>query len=100
MRKEADDSARKLRDFEQRYKIVDLDSQSKAVVSAMASLRSQEISKELQLSYMNTFSSRDESTAVQLRQQLVVMNAKFRKLEESTAADDPGDARRPGSEMN
>ena len=64
MRREADDSASKLRDFEERYKIVDLDSQSKAVVSAMASLRSQEISKELQLSYMTTFSSRDETTAV------------------------------------
>ena len=87
MRKEADESARKTREFEERYKIVDLDSQSKAVVSAMASLRSQAISKELQLSYMNTFSSRDEATAVQLRQQLVVMNAKFRKLEDSNDFD-------------
>jgi tyrosine-protein kinase Etk/Wzc len=83
MRKEADDAARKLRDFEERYKVIDLDSQSKAVVSAMASLRSQEISKELQLSYMNSYSSREESTAVQLRQQLTVMNAKFRKLEQA-----------------
>lgn len=89
MRNEADEAARRLREFEEKYKIVDLDSQSKAVVSAMASLRSQEISKELQLSYMNTFSSRDESTAVQLRQQLAVMNSKFKKLEEPTAADDP-----------
>src|SRR5581483_579036 len=64
-----------------RYKIVDLEAQSKAVVSAMASLRSQEISKDLQLSYLNTFSSRDESTAAQLRQQLTVMNNKFKKLE-------------------
>ena len=82
MRREADDSARRLRDFEEHYKVVDLESQSKAVVSAMASLRSQEISKELQLSYLNSFSARDESTAVQLRQQLSVMNAKFRALEE------------------
>src|SRR3989440_6586623 len=93
MRKEADEAARKLRDFEERYKIVDLDSQSKAVVSAMASLRGQEISKELQLSYMNTFSSRDEATAVQLRQQLAVMNATFRKLEAPAGpavSGDPG----------
>jgi capsule polysaccharide export protein KpsE/RkpR len=89
MRSEADESARRLRAFEERYKIVDLDSQSKAVVSAMASLRSQEISKELQLSYMNTFSSRDESTAVQLRQQLAVMSSKFKKLEEPIPEDDP-----------
>src|SRR5258707_1090466 len=48
MRREADESAKRLRDFEERYKVIDLESQSKAVVSAMASLRSQEISKELQ----------------------------------------------------
>src|SRR2546421_11514645 len=93
MRKEADDSARKLRDFEQRYKIVDLESQSKAVVSAMASLRSQEISKELQLSYLNSFSSRDESTAIQLRQQLSVMNAKYKALEQLPANDSAVSAR-------
>ena len=83
MRKEADDAAGRLREFEEHHKVIDLESQSKAVVSAMASLRSQEISKELQLSYLNSFSSRDESTAVQLRQQLAVMNSKFKALEES-----------------
>src|SRR5437016_6534819 len=88
MRREADDAARHLREFEEKYKVIDLDSQSKAVVSAMASLRSQEISKELQLSYLNSFSSRDESTAVQIRQQIAVMNAKFRRLEESPGLDD------------
>src|SRR5712692_7542573 len=89
MRREADESARRLREFEEKYKVIDLESQSKAVVSAMASLRSQEISKELQLSYLNSFSSRDESTALQLRQQLAVMSAKFRKLEEPPAVEDP-----------
>src|SRR5882762_1701693 len=89
MRREADDSARRLRDFEEHYKVVDLDSQSKAVVSAMASLRSQEISKDLQLAYLNSFSARDESTAVQLRQQLAVMNAKFKALEEPPPGDRP-----------
>jgi tyrosine-protein kinase Etk/Wzc len=98
-RKAADDSARQLREFEERYKIIDLDSQSKAVVSAMASLRSQEISKELQLSYLHTFSSREESTATQLRQQLAVMNAKFRKLEETpSSADPPGEGSLASSE--
>jgi uncharacterized protein involved in exopolysaccharide biosynthesis len=95
MRKEADDSARRLRDFEERFKIIDLDSQSRAVVSAMASLRSQEISKELELSYMNTYSSRDEATAVTLRQQLALMNSKFRKLEEAPSAPREADAAAP-----
>lgn len=93
MRKEADDAAKRLRDFEEQYKVVDLESQSKAVVSAMASLRSQEITKELQLSYLNSFSARDESSALQLRQQLSVMNAKYRALEQPpAAAEPPGDA--------
>jgi len=87
MRKEADEAANRLREFEEKYKIIDLESQSKAVVSAMASLRSQEIAKELQLSYMNTFSARDESSAMQLRQQLAVMNSKFKKLEQETSVE-------------
>jgi capsule polysaccharide export protein KpsE/RkpR len=93
MRADADDAALRLRRFEERFKIIDLEAQSKAVVGAMASLRSQEISKELQLSYMSTFSSRDESTAIQLRQQLAVMSSKFKKLElpvdETTASSLP-----------
>ncbi len=91
MRREADEAASHLREFEEKYKIIDLESQSKAVVSAMASLRSQEISKELQLSYMNTFSARDESSASQLRQQLAVMNSRFKRLEQNSASED-----RPG----
>jgi len=91
MRKEADESAKRLREFEEKYKVVDLDSQSKAVVSAMASLRSQGISKEVQLSYLNSFSARDESTAVQLRQQLAAINAKFKALEEVPANDSLGE---------
>ncbi len=81
MRKETDEAAQRLREFEEKHKIVDLESQSRAVVSTMASLRSQEIAKELQLSYLNSFSAKDESTAIQLRQQLDVMGAKFRRLE-------------------
>jgi uncharacterized protein involved in exopolysaccharide biosynthesis len=92
MRKETDESAARLREFEEQHKIIDLESQSKAVVSAMASLRSQEISKELQLNYMDTFSSRDEASVSQLRQQLAVMNAKFHRMEEEpTVASDPGE---------
>jgi tyrosine-protein kinase Etk/Wzc len=92
MRKETDESARRIREFEEKYKIIDLESQSRAVVSAMASLRSQEISKELQLSYMNTFSARDESSAMQLRQQLSVMGSKFKTLEEEATMDGPATA--------
>jgi tyrosine-protein kinase Etk/Wzc len=98
MRKEADESARRLRDFEEQHKVIDLESQSKAVVSAMASLRSQEISKELQLSYLSSFSSRDESTALQIRQQLAVMNSKFRKLEEVAPDEPPSEPNLAGSE--
>jgi tyrosine-protein kinase Etk/Wzc len=95
MRKEADEAARRLRAFEESYKVVDLESQSKAVVSAMASLRSQKISKELQLSYLNSFSSRDESTGLQIRQQLAAVNSKFKAMEEEPSTGNGADATAP-----
>lgn len=82
VRKDADESARKLRQFEETHKIVDLEAQSKAVVSTMASLRGQEISKQLQLSYLNRFAASDEATSAQLRQQLQIIDLKLRHLDE------------------
>ena len=87
VRKEARDAATRLREFEEAHQIVDLEAQSKAVVSTMASLRSQEISKELQLAYMNRFTSSDEATSSQLRQQLCIIGTKFRSLDEDAPAE-------------
>src|SRR6185503_7937064 len=55
VQKEAGEAAQKLREFEETNKVVDLDAQGRAVVSALSSLRGQQISKELELRYMQGF---------------------------------------------
>jgi capsule polysaccharide export protein KpsE/RkpR len=95
LRAQADDSSKRMREFQETYKIVDLDTQAKAVVSSLAALNSQRITKQLELDYARTFSSREEPTLRQLESQLSVMGEKVRTLEESSApapaaADKPG----------
>jgi tyrosine-protein kinase Etk/Wzc len=82
-RKDVDDSSRKLREFQEEHHIIDLGEQSKAVISAMASIEGELVSKQLQLSYLTSFSSRTEPAVVQLQQQIGIMQAKLRQLEDS-----------------
>jgi len=90
LRQQADDAAARMRDFQEKYKIVDLDTQAKAVVSALAALNSQKISKQLELDYARTFSSREEASLRQLESQLSVMGQKMRSLEETSSGDPRG----------
>jgi tyrosine-protein kinase Etk/Wzc len=82
LRQQADESARRMREFQETHKIIDLDTQAKAVVTALAALNSQRISKQLELDYARTFSSREEPSLRQLESQLSVMGDKVRSLEE------------------
>jgi tyrosine-protein kinase Etk/Wzc len=82
-RKDVDEASRKLREFQEAHKIVDLPEQSKAVISAMASLKGELLSKQLELSYLSSFSARTESSVVQLRQQIAIMDSKLKQLEDS-----------------
>jgi capsule polysaccharide export protein KpsE/RkpR len=86
LRAQADDSAAKMREFQEKYQIVDIETQTKAVVGAMASLNSQRISKQLELEYARTFSSGDEATTKQLESQLSVVDQKLRALEDDSPA--------------
>jgi capsule polysaccharide export protein KpsE/RkpR len=86
LRQQADEAAARMRQFQEDNKIVDLDTQARAVVSNMAALNAQRISKQLELSYTRTFSAGDEATTRQLRSQLSVMGEKLRDLEEPSAA--------------
>ena len=99
LRHQADDAAARMREFQEKHKIVDLDTQAKAVVSALAALNNQRISKQLELEYARTFSAPEESTLRQLRSQLSVMGQKLRNLEEASPADPPqvSDQRAPGA---
>ena len=84
LRAQADETAARMREFQEKYQIVDLDTQTKAVVGAMASLNSQRISKQLELEYAQTFSSGDEATTRQLESQLA--DRKLRAMEEERPA--------------
>lgn len=84
-RRDLGEASRKLREFQRTYKVIDLPEQSKAVISAMAAIEGEIVSKQLQLSYLAGFSSDTESNVVQLRHQLAVMTAKLRQFETAGA---------------
>jgi capsule polysaccharide export protein KpsE/RkpR len=82
-RTDVDEASQKLRDFQELHKVVDLPEQSKAVISAMASIKGELISKQLELSYLTSFSARTEASVVQLQQQIAIMESKLAQLEKT-----------------
>lgn len=82
-RDDVEESSQKLREFQENHKIIDLPEQSKAVISAMASIKGEMISKQLELSYLSGFSARTEASVVQLQQQIGIMESKLAQLEAS-----------------
>ena len=80
-RRDVDEASRKLREFQRANKIIDLLEQSKAVISAMAAIKGEMLSKQLELSYVAGFSADSESNVVQLRHQIGGLAAKLRQLE-------------------
>ena len=91
-RQDVDKASQQLREFQERHKIIDLPEQSKAVISAMASIQGELLSKQLELSYLNSFSSRTESSVVQLERQIAIMKAKMGQLEAAQHASDASPA--------
>jgi len=85
-RADVDDASRRLREFQEQHKVVDLPEQSKAVISAMASIKGELISKQLELSYLTSFSARTEASVVQLQQQIAIMESKLKQLEQTQHA--------------
>lgn len=93
LRAQADESASRMRDFQEKHQIVDIETQTRAVVGAIAALNSQRISKQLELDYARTFSSGDEASTRQLQSQIAVVEQKLRALED----DQPSPAAALGS---
>jgi len=94
LRQQADEAASKMREFQEKHRIVDLDTQAKAVVSSLAALNSQSIAKQMELDYARMFSARGEATTRQLEAQLSVVEEKARDLQEPRQEDDkPPDKR-------
>lgn len=79
-RKAIDDASRALREFQERHKLIDLPEQAKAVISAMASMKGELLSKQLELSYVSGFAARGESSVLKLQQQIAVLQAKLDQL--------------------
>jgi capsule polysaccharide export protein KpsE/RkpR len=85
-RHDVDLASRKLREFQEQHKIIDLPEQTKSVISAMASIKGDLLSKQLEVTYLSGFSARTESSVVQLQQQIAVLEAKLAQLERSRPA--------------
>ena len=59
LRRQADEAAARMREFQEKHQIVDLDSQARAVVTSVAAVNAQRIAKQMELDYARTFSSAD-----------------------------------------
>jgi tyrosine-protein kinase Etk/Wzc len=82
-RQDVDEASRKLRAFQEQHKIVDLPEQSKAVISAMASIQGDLLSKQLELSYLSSFSAKTEPSVLQLQEKIAILQSKLLQLEAS-----------------
>jgi capsule polysaccharide export protein KpsE/RkpR len=87
LRRQADDAATRMREFQEKHQIVDLESQARAVVTSVASVNAQKVTKKMELDYARRFSSADEAGTLRLRSQLSVLDDQLRDLEEPRGAD-------------
>jgi capsule polysaccharide export protein KpsE/RkpR len=93
---DVDRASTALREFQERHRVLDLPAQSKAVISAMATLEGDLISKRLQLSYLRGFASADEPRVRQLSDQTAIEERELRRLESSS--DAKGDPKSPNAD--
>jgi uncharacterized protein involved in exopolysaccharide biosynthesis len=96
LRQQADLTAARMREFQEKNQIVDLESQARAVVSSLAMLHGQRISKRMELGYARSFSSAEEAGARQLESQISVVDDMLRDLEEPSAPQAQASQKRPG----
>lgn len=86
---DVDRSSSALRAFQEQHHVLDLPAQSKAVISAMATLQGDLISKRLQLSYLQGFASAEEPRVRQLSAQTAITERELRRLESDNADKKP-----------
>ena len=91
-RTDVDEASRKLREFQEKHKLIDISEQSRASLTAMASLQGELISKQMQLDYLDGFSAGDEANALQLKRQIAVVKERLGSLEGATAPTSPAGA--------
>jgi len=88
-RADLDKASVKLRDFQEKNKVVSLPDQARAIVTSMATLRAEMLDKQMQLAYVDGFSSSDESTSGGLRRQVSILQNKIKSLEETRSSANP-----------
>jgi capsule polysaccharide export protein KpsE/RkpR len=96
LRQQAEAAAGRVREFQEKHQIVELEAQARAVVSAMAVLNGQRIAKQMELGYARTFSSRDEASSRQLESQLSIVEETLRDLDVPESASHPPDGSKGG----
>jgi tyrosine-protein kinase Etk/Wzc len=84
---DVDRSSTALREYQEHHHILDLPAQSRAVISAMATLEGDLISKRIQLSYLRGFASPEEPRVQQLSEQAAIVERELHRLESSNADD-------------
>jgi capsule polysaccharide export protein KpsE/RkpR len=90
LRRQADDAAARMQQFQETHQIVDLDTQARALVTSVAAVNAQRITKKMELDYARSFSAQDEASARQLESQLQVMDDALRDLEVPREGPAPG----------
>lgn len=93
------ESSQALREFQEKHKVIDLPEQGKAVVSGMAALEGDLISKRLELSYARGFATNEEASVAQLRRQIGILSAELQALEDRRSEPTARAAPRSGSEL-
>ncbi|MFO0582488.1 MAG: hypothetical protein U0229_09465 [Anaeromyxobacter sp.] len=89
LRQQADETATRMREFQEKHRIVDLDSQAKAVVAALAALNNQSITKQMEVDFARRFSSREESSRQRLEAQLSIVEDMASGLQAAPQLESP-----------
>jgi capsule polysaccharide export protein KpsE/RkpR len=90
-----------LKETQQRTGMIQLDSQAKALIETIGSIRGQIAAKEVQLRAMRSFATNQNPDLVILEQQLSGLRAQMRKMEDQQTAGDPilATSRVPGAAL-
>lgn len=85
--KDLDAAASNLREFSEKNRVVDIGAQARAVVETMAQLHGELIAKQMELSFVESYSAPGESTSTTLANRIAILQSQLAGLEN---ADSPG----------
>ena len=79
------------KEFQTAHGMVDIGEQTRATVRTIATLRAELISREVNLSYINSFATGDEQNAVRMRREIGAIRRQLDKLEKPASGGAKGD---------